>query len=78
MVDDIVLVSEDEMKQGILTLLEKTHQRAEAAGAASTTAAFKLHEQLRGKKVVLPLTGGNFTLQSLNSILKEKKRLGVL
>ena len=69
MIDDIVLVSEEEIKHAILALLETTHQLAEGAGAASTAAAFKLREHLRGKKVALPLTGGNLTLQTLREIL---------
>ena len=73
MIDDIVLVSETELKHAILTLLETTHQLAEGAGAASTAAAFKLREQLRGKKVALPLTGGNLTLQTLREILNEQQ-----
>ena len=71
MIDDIVLVSEEELKKAILTLLETTHQLAEGAGAASTAAAFKMREQLQGKKVALPLTGGNLTLENLSKILKE-------
>jgi threonine dehydratase len=71
MIDEIVLVSEEEMKKAIVTLLETTHQLAEGAGAASTAAAFKLRKRLRGKKVGLPLTGGNFTLKNLVNILKE-------
>lgn len=75
MIDDIVLVSEEEIKQAILTLLETTHQLAEGAGAASTAGAFKLREQLRGKKIALPLTGGNLTLETLQAILEEKATL---
>lgn len=75
LIDDIVLVSEEEIKQAILTLLETTHQLAEGAGAASTAAAFKLQEQLRGKKIALPLTGGNLTLDTLHAILEEKATL---
>src|SRR3972149_5716391 len=71
MIDDVVLVSEEEIKQAILTLLETTHQLAEGAGAAATAAAFKLREQLRGKKVALPITGGNLPLQNLRNILNE-------
>jgi threonine dehydratase len=71
MIDDIVLVGEKELKQAILTLLETTHQLAEGAGAASTAAAFKLRKQLQGKKVALPLTGGNLTLANLSKILEE-------
>lgn len=71
MIDEIVLVSEDEIKHAILTLLETDHQLAEGAGAASTAAAFKLQQQLKGKKVALPLTGGNLTLKTLTTILDE-------
>ncbi len=74
MIDGIVLVSETEMKQAILTLLETTHQLAEGAGAASTAAAFKLIEQLKGKKVALALTGGNLTLSTLRGILDELRQ----
>jgi len=70
-IDDIVLVSDDEMKKAVLILLETTHQLAEGAGAASTAAAFKLKKKLQGKKVALVLTGGNLTLQNLQSILKD-------
>jgi threonine dehydratase len=72
LIDDIVLVSEEELKKAVLTLLETTHQLAEGAGAASTAAAFKVREQLQGKKVALPLTGGNLTMRNLNDILKEQ------
>jgi threonine dehydratase len=71
MIDDIVIVTEAEIKQAIVTLLETTHQLAEGAGAASTAAAFKLRERLRGKKVALPLTGGNLTLKTLHDILES-------
>jgi len=70
-IDDIVLVSEEEMEKAIVALLETTHQLAEGAGAASTAAAFKIRKQLKGKKVALPLTGGNLTLKNLSNILKE-------
>jgi threonine dehydratase len=73
MIDEIVLVSEEELKQAILMLLETTHQLAEGAGAASTAAAFKLRERLRGKKVVLPLTGGNLTMNALRDILDKHR-----
>jgi threonine dehydratase len=70
-IDDIILVSDEEIKKAILTLLETTHQLAEGAGAASTAAAFKLRKRLKGKKVVVVLTGGNLTLETLKSILES-------
>jgi len=71
LIDDVVLVSEEEMKRAILTLLETTHQLAEGAGSASTAAAFKIKNRLQGRKVALVLTGGNLTLQTLETIFKE-------
>jgi len=71
LIDDIVLVSEEEMKKAILTLLETTHQLAEGAGAASTAAAFKIRKRLQGRKVALVLSGGNLTLQTLQNIFKD-------
>ncbi len=72
MIDDIVLVSEEELKKAIVMLFETTRQVAEGAGAASTAAAIKLREQIRGKRVALPLTGGNLTLKNLRDILEDE------
>lgn len=71
MIDDIILVSEEEMKKAILTLLVTVHQLAEGAGAASTAAAFKIKQQLQGKKVALVLSGGNLNIQTLKEIINE-------
>ncbi len=73
MIDDIIVVSEEEIKRAILTLLETTHQLAEGAGAASTAAAIKLKNELREKRVALALTGGNLPLTALRAILDELK-----
>jgi threonine dehydratase len=71
MIDDIVLVSEEQIKRAILALLETTHQLAEGAGAASTAAAFKIKDKLQERKVALILTGGNLTLDTLKNIFNE-------
>jgi len=69
LIDDIVLVSEEELRKAIIYLLFKAHQVAEGAGAASTAAAFKLKEDIAGKKVALMLTGGNISIETLQKIL---------
>jgi len=69
LVHDIVLVSDDELREGIRMLLHTTHNLAEGAGAAATAAAFKLRGQLAGKKVVGILSGGNLDLRELRAIL---------
>ncbi len=73
--DDVVLVSDDEMKQAILLLAEAVRQTAEGAGAASTAAALRLRPRLEGKTVVLMLSGGNITLGTLAEIYADRRRV---
>ena len=65
LVDDIRLVSEDDMRRAIGELLETAHVLAEGAGAAPLAAARQLAPELRGKKVALVVSGGNLTLDTL-------------
>ena len=73
--DDIVLVSDEEMKLAILLLAEAVRQTAEGAGAASTAAALRLRDRLGGKTVVLILSGGNITLETLAEIYRDEARV---
>jgi threonine dehydratase len=69
---DFILVSEDEMKQAILTYLELVRNLAEEAGAAPLAAALKIKERLRGEKIALILSGGNISLERLKTVLSLK------
>ena len=71
-IDDIVLVSEQEMRRAIVTLLDSAHMLAEPAGAAPLAAALKMGARLHGKRVVLVLTGANITLEQLRAVLAEE------
>ena len=71
LIDDIVLVSDEDMKRAVKTIFLASGQVAELSGAASTAAAFKMKEQLTGKKVALLLTGGNIEHDQLASILTQ-------
>jgi threonine dehydratase len=71
-IDEIMLVSEEEMRQAIVTLLDRAHMLAEPAGAASLAAALKMRGRLRGRKVVFVLTGANITLEQLRAVLAEE------
>jgi threonine dehydratase len=73
--DDIVLVSDEEMKLAILLLAEAARQTVEGAGAASTAAALRLKDRLRGKTVVLVLSGGNITLETLRELFQDEARV---
>ena len=50
-------------------LIEKTHNLAEGAGAASLAAALKMKDELHGKKVAIVLSGGNTSIQHLRDAL---------
>jgi threonine dehydratase len=66
---DFVLVSDEEINDAIRTLAREAKQVAEGAGAASLAGAFKLREELRGKKVVGILTGGNIPPHRFSKLL---------
>ncbi len=57
--DEVVLVSEEEMREGVREALETTHNVAEGAAAAGYAAARKMRASLAGKRVVIVHTGQN-------------------
>ena len=67
--DDVILVSDAEMKEAVRSIFSATGQVAELSGAASTAAAFKIRNRLAGKKVALLLSGGNIDSNQLAKIL---------
>jgi threonine dehydratase len=72
LVDSIMLVSEEELRNGIMTALMSTGQLTEGAGAASFAALPKVASTLRGQKVVLLLTGGNLPVEDLKQLLQSE------
>lgn len=69
--DDIILVTDDELLDAMRLLLETAHVVAEEAGAASTAAALKLRAELAGQKIILPISGGNATAAQLLDALSH-------
>jgi threonine dehydratase len=67
---DFLLVSDAELLQAVYWMLERAHTLTEAAGAASLAGAYRLREQLRGKKVGLICSGGNVSIDQLKQALK--------
>lgn len=57
--DDIVAVTDDEVAAAMRLYYLATHNLAEGAGAAALAAALQMKERLQGKKIGLPLCGGN-------------------
>ncbi len=68
-VDDIALVTEDEIAAAILALIEKQKMIAEGAGAVSVAAAMFHKFPLEGKKVVSLISGGNIDVTSLSRVI---------
>lgn len=70
-VDDIALVSEDEIASAILALIEKQKMTAEGAGAVSVAAAMFDKFPIKGKKVVSLVSGGNIDVTILSRVIER-------
>jgi threonine dehydratase len=71
LVDDVVLVSEDDIEQAILMLLEIEKTVVEGAGAVGLAALVKHRLRFAGKKVGLVLCGGNIEPLVLAEIIER-------
>jgi threonine dehydratase len=69
LLSDFILVTDEEINQAIRILARDAKQLVEGAGSASLAGAFKLRDQLRGKKVVGVVTGGNLPLERFATLL---------
>ena len=69
--EDVVLVTDDEMEEAIRKLYDSIRQVSEHAGAASTAAAYKIRERIAGRKVVLMLTGSNIAPEEFARIISR-------
>jgi threonine dehydratase len=69
--DDMLLVSEEELRDAMLLLARTAHVVAEEAGAAATAAAVQAAKRLRGKKVAIVVSGGNITIDHLRRVLLD-------
>jgi threonine dehydratase len=72
--DDFVLVQDEEILQAMVWMVERAHTLAEAAGAAPLAAAYRLRDELKGKKVGLVCSGGNTSLEQLRQALNSPRR----
>jgi len=69
LLDDFVLVTDDEIQDAQLRLIDATRNMVEAAGAAATAAALKLKGELAEKRVAVVLSGGNISRAQLQTLL---------
>ena len=68
-VDDIALVTDDEISSAILALIEKQKMIAEGAGASSVAAVMFDKFNLKGKQVVSIVSGGNIDVTNLSRVI---------
>jgi threonine dehydratase len=68
-VDEVVLVSDDELRAGMRMLLERAKALAEPAGAAGLAALLAGKVLVAGKKVVVVISGGNVDVAKLPELL---------
>ena len=68
-VDEIALVTDDEVASAILALIEKQKMIAEGAGATAVAAVMAGKFDLKGKRVVAVVSGGNIDVTSLSRVI---------
>ena len=68
-VDEVALVTDDEVSSAILALIEKQKMIAEGAGATAVAAIMFDKFNLRDKRVVAVVSGGNIDVTSLSRVI---------
>ncbi len=68
-VKEAVTVDDFEIGEAVLLILERMKLLAEGAGAAALAGALKLADRLRGRRVVVLVTGGNIDINLLDRII---------
>lgn len=72
-IDGFRLVSDAEMRRGIVTILESARLVAEGAGAAALAGAVQMKDELAGKRVGCVVSGGNLTTEGLRQAMDEER-----
>ncbi len=68
-VDDMILVTEDEIKAAVKLILEKHYMLIEGAAALSVASFLKGKERFKNKHVVLIISGSKISLDTLKKVL---------
>lgn len=69
---DFVTVTDDEIAEALRVLLRTTHSLVEGAGAAGLAGAYKLRDQLAGRRVGIIVSGGNIDSATLTRVLSRE------
>ncbi|MBR4872671.1 MAG: threonine ammonia-lyase [Clostridia bacterium] len=70
-VDEVVTVTDDEISAAILTLMEQQKLVTEGAGAAAVAAVMFDKVDVKGKKTVCVLSGGNIDVTILSRVIRR-------
>ncbi len=71
LVDDVVLVNDESIISAVLFLMERCKMLVEGAGAAGVAALLSGAVTLPGKKVLVPLTGGNIDINLVGRFIEH-------
>jgi threonine dehydratase len=71
LVDDVVLVNDEAIIDAVLLLMERCKMLVEGAGAAGLAALLSGTVKLSGKKVLVPLTGGNIDINLVSRFIEH-------
>lgn len=71
LVDDIVLVNDEAIISAVLLLMERSKMLVEGAGAVGVAALLHGAINLKGKKVLVPLTGGNIDINLVGRFIEH-------
>jgi threonine dehydratase len=71
LVDDVVMVNDEEIISAVLLLMERSKMLVEGAGAAGVAAMLSGVVKLDGKRVLVPLTGGNIDINLVGRFIEH-------
>jgi threonine dehydratase len=69
LVEDVLVVEEETIERGVVALIEIEKTVAEGAGAAGLAALLEHPQRFAGKRVGIPISGGNIDSRVLASVL---------
>jgi threonine dehydratase len=69
LVEEVLVVAEETIERGVVALIEIEKTVAEGAGAAALAALLEHPERFAGKRVGIPVSGGNIDSRVLASVL---------
>lgn len=73
--DDFVLVSDNEIRSAMVSMITSTRYLTESAGAAPLAAAFRFRTKLKGRSVALICSGGNISASQACDVIASSSDL---